>query len=319
VTAGAAGRRRLVLATRGSELALAQTRLVERLLLAAWPDLDVETEVVQTRGDRLLDRHVAEIGKGAFVKEIQAAVLAGRADVAVHSIKDLPVEPVEGLAPPVVPARADPRDVLVTRNGRVFTYLPEGATLGTSSVRRSAQILRRRSDLVPVPIRGNVGTRLRKLDAGEVDALVVAAAGLDRLGQEARIAERIDVAQMVPAPGQGALALEHRADDGDVAAILAEIADSDADYEVRAERSCLRRLGGGCHTPIGVHAERTGDMMRIDGIVVTPDGRRAARMWWRGPVERPAEEFGDILAELLVAAGARDILGGEVDETPGRR
>lgn len=297
------------IATRGSALARAQAEAVAGAVGAAWPGLEVELVVVRTRGDELLDRPVEEIGKGAFVKEVQAAVLDGRADVAVHSFKDLPTGPTPGLRVAAVPPRADPRDVLVTRSGTAFNYLPARARIGTGSRRRAAQLLRRRSDLELVPLRGNVDTRLAKLRAGEVDAVVLAAAGLERLGRLAEVTEFFDTDQMIPAPGQGALALEVREEDSRIAGLLARVHDPATAYAVTAERTCLARLGGGCNTPIAVFAITDGETMHIHGIVASPDGARAARLRWSGPT-RQAEEVGDTLAELLLAAGGREILSG---------
>jgi len=303
---------RLVVATRGSQLALAQAEAVARDLRATWPgrELEVVFEIVRTRGDDLLDRSVEAIGKGAFVKEVQAAVLDGRADVAVHAYKDLPTDPTPGLRVTAVPMRADPRDVLVSGTGKVLQYLPKGTRVGTGSGRRGGQLLRRRGDLLVLPIRGNVDTRLAKLDAGEFDAIVLAAAGLDRLGRLDRVSEYFDHDQMIPAPGQGALALEIRADDARIAALLAPLHDEHTAYAVLAERTCLKSLGGGCNVPIGVHALTDGDTMAIYGVVLTPDGTRAARMRWSGPW-RQAEDLGETLAELLMSIGAREILAGK--------
>jgi len=302
---------RLVLATRGSRLALAQAEAVSRELREAWADreLDIGLEIVRTRGDDQLDRSIEAIGKGVFVKEVQAAVLEGRADVAVHSYKDLPTERTPGLTIPAVPMRADPRDVLITRSGKNLAYLPEGTRVATGSGRRGGQLLRRRGDLVIVPIRGNVETRLAKLDAGEVDALVLAAAGLYRLDKLDRITEYFDHDQMIPAPGQGALALEARKGDARVRDLLAPLHDTHTAYAVLAERSCLAALGGGCNVPIGIHAITDGDRMAIFGIVLTPDGTRNARMRWSGPW-RDAADLGETLAELLMSIGAREILSG---------
>jgi hydroxymethylbilane synthase len=300
---------RLILATRGSKLALAQADQVAGALQEAWPDLAVDIQVERTRGDDMMDAAIPDIGKGAFVNEVRAAVLAGRADVAVHSYKDLPTQTEPGLRIGAVPMRADPRDVLVSTSGKAFTYLPPGARIGTSSTRRSAQLLRRRSDVKVVPIRGNVDTRLTKVAAGEFDAVVLAAAGLARLGLTEHISEYFDTDLLIPAPAQGALALEIRADDDGTARRLGPLHDAPTAYAVNAERACLRRLGGGCQAPIGLHAVTDGQAMAIYGIVAWPDGTRVARMRWSGPC-RPAEEVGSILADLLDAAGAQDILSG---------
>jgi len=299
----------LRLATRGSRLAVAQAESVAAELRAFHPALTVRLEIVQTRGDAELDRSIAAIGKGAFVREVQQAVLDGAADVAVHSFKDLPTDDVPGLVVGAVPMRADPRDVFVARDGKVFQYQPPGVRVGTGSPRRTAQLLRRRSDIAVVPIRGHVETRLAKLDQGDVDGLVLAAAGLDRLGLLDRVTEYFDTDLMIPAPGQGALALEVRADDQATAALLAPLHDEATAYAVRAERVCLARLGGGCGTPIGIFALTDGDIMAVHGIVSRPDGSKSARLRWSGPW-REAEDVGETLAELLLAAGAGNHLKG---------
>jgi hydroxymethylbilane synthase len=243
------------------------------------------------------------------VTEVRAALLDGRADLAVHSSKDLPTEPLPDLVVAAVPRRADPRDVLVSRTGQVFGYLPAGARIGTGSRRRAAQLLRRRGDVVIVELRGNVDTRLAKVAAGEVDAVVLAAAGLERLGRLAEVTEFFDPDQMIPAPGQGALALEARAGDRRVLKRLDPLHDARTAYAVTAERTCLAALGGGCHTPVAVFATTDGELMHIHGLVATPDGSHAARLRWSGPSGRP-EEVGRTLAELLLAAGGREILAG---------
>lgn len=302
-------RDRVVIATRGSRLALAQAEAVAAELRQHWPGLAVELSTIRTQGDVDLDSPVTGIGKGAFVNEVRQALLDGAADLAVHSYKDLPTDPAPGLIVAAVPMRADPRDVMVSRYHRPFTYLPEGAKIGTGSQRRAAQILRRRGDVCVLPIRGNVDTRLAKLAAGEFDAIVLAAAGLDRLGRRDEISEYFDTDTMIPAPGQGALALEARASDADTARLVAPLHDESSAYAVLAERTCLDRLGGGCNTPIGIFAITDGETMFIHGIVATQDGTRAARLRWTGPW-RQAEYVGETLSELLLAAGAGEILSG---------
>lgn len=303
---------RIRIASRGSALALAQSGMVAEALRQAWPErgLEIETVVVRTQGDVVQDRPVALIGQGVFVTEVQTALLDGRADLAVHSYKDLPTAPTPGLTVAAVPKRADPRDALITRGGRVLQYLPEGSRIGTGSGRRGGQLLRRRSDLSIVPLRGNVDSRLAQLEAGDYDGIVLAAAGLRRLGLAERITECFDVDLMIPAPAQGALALEIREDDGRLREILAPLNDAPSAFAVLAERACLAALGGGCSVPIGIHAQLADDHMTIFGVVLTADGTRTARMHWSGPM-RAAREIGETLAELLVAIGADKIIRGE--------
>lgn len=299
--------RPLRIATRGSKLALAQADLAVAALEAQWSGIATAIHVVRTSGDSDQITPATALGRGAFVREVQSAVLEGRADVAVHSYKDLPTSGLAGLADPVALTRGDIRDCLVAHVS-AFEYLPQGARIATASPRRAAQLLRRRRDLQVVPIRGNVDTRLRILDSGDIDGLVLAAAGLDRLDLAHRITERMDVEQMVPAPGQGAIALEARSDDAEVQALLTPLRDATTDYAVRAERGCLARLGSGCEIPLGVSAIVAEEACHMLGLVVSLDGRRAARMWWRSPMRMPPEEAGVILAELLLESGARELL-----------
>jgi hydroxymethylbilane synthase len=303
---------RVRIASRGSALALAQSRAVGEALRNAWPDLDldIETVIVRTQGDAVQDRPVAAIGQGVFVTEVQTALLEGRADLAVHSYKDLPTAPCSGLTVAAVPRRADPRDALITRGGRALQFLSEGSRIGTGSGRRGGQLLRRRPDLAVLPLRGNVDTRLARLESGAYDGIILAAAGLGRLGLAERITECFDVDQMIPAPAQGALALEIRENDGRLRELLAPLDDEPSAYAVLAERSCLAALGGGCSVPIGIHAQLSEGRMTIMGVVLTADGTRTARMRWSGPM-RAAREIGETLAELLVSIGADKIIRGE--------
>ncbi|MEO8083396.1 MAG: hydroxymethylbilane synthase [Ardenticatenales bacterium] len=300
-------RERFVLATRGSALARAQATQVADALRAAWPGVVVEPLVVRTQGDDITDRSVAEIGQGVFVGEVQRAVLDGRADIAVHSYKDLPTAQTDGLRIAAVPEREDARDCLVSLNGRVMTYMPPGARIGTGSARRRAQLLRRNHALSIEPIRGNVDTRLGRVAEGDLDGIVLAAAGLRRLGLAGRITEAFDTDVMVPAPAQGALALEVRHDDLEAGACVAALHDAWTGDAVTAERTCLALLGGGCHAPIGIHAVTDGETVALVGIVSLPDGSKSARLRWRAPSQAPAEA-GSILADLLMASGAGAIL-----------
>jgi hydroxymethylbilane synthase len=248
---------RLVYATRRSALALAQCRAFVARLKAAHPELELVEEQVVTTGDKIQDRPLSEVGgKGVFVKEIEDALLERRADIAVHSIKDVPAALPAGLAITCIPAREDPRDVLVApRNGKLVD-LPKGAKVGTSSLRRAVNILAVRPDLMIVPLRGNVDTRLRKVDAGEADAIVLARAGLVRLGLADRATEVLSPEVSLPAVGQGALGIESRIDDEPTRALLAPLADEATSRCVHAERGVLAALGADCKTPMGAYAER---------------------------------------------------------------
>ncbi|MBX3219251.1 MAG: hydroxymethylbilane synthase [Labilithrix sp.] len=254
---------RLVYATRRSALALAQCRAFVARLAAAHPDLELVEEQVVTTGDRIQDRPLSEVGgKGLFVKEIEEALLERRADVAVHSIKDVPATLPDGLAITCIPAREDPRDVLVAPRYGALADLPKGARIGTSSLRRAANVLAARPDLVIVPLRGNVDTRLRKVDAGEADGIVLARAGLVRLGLEGRATEVLSPEVSLPAVGQGALGIESRVDDDATRALLAPLADPTTSRCVHAERGVLAALGADCKTPMGAYAER----VETDGV-----------------------------------------------------
>lgn len=299
---------RVVLGARRSELARIQAERVEARLREAWPGLKVERLHVLTEGDRVLDRPLPEIGgKGLFTAELEAAIVAGSIDAAVHSLKDLPTRFEPRLTLLAVPEREDPRDVLVWRPGAGLDDLPPGAVVGTSSLRRRALLLRRRPDCRPRPIRGNVDTRLRKRAAGEYDALVLAAAGLRRLRSEEAPGTPLDPEAWLPAPGQGALAVQGRADDEPMAALFAAIDAEEARAAVAAERAFLARLEGSCRVPIGALAERQGDRIRLRGVVLAPDGSEAVEGVREGPAEE-ADELGRALAEALLSRGAERIL-----------
>jgi hydroxymethylbilane synthase len=299
----------LRIATRGSPLALWQANYVAERLRSRAGGRPVELVHIQTAGDRIQNVALAQIGSiGLFTKEIQRALLAGTADVAVHSLKDLPTEPVEGLVLAAVPPRGPTGDAFVSRRHSSFDRLPPGATVATSSLRRRAQLLSRRPDLRPVDIRGNVETRLRKLDEHELDALVLAQAGLERLGLASAIVEVLDPAWMLPAVGQGALGVECRADDGPTRELLARLDDAPTRQAVLAERALLRGLGGGCLVPIGAAATVAGDELTLCGAVLSPDGRERVAGQTLGPAAE-AEGLGRNLADQLLAQGARRLLG----------
>lgn len=293
--------------SRGSVLALAQSNWVRSQLIEHWPDLKVEIAVIRTSGDRLPDTPLAALGgKGVFTKEIEEALLRGEIDVAVHSMKDLPPDLPAGLMLAATPAREDPRDVVITRDGRSLSDLPRGTAIGTGSLRRRAQLLHWRPDLAVVPIRGNVDTRLRKLDSGEVGALVMAAAGLKRIGHAQRITEYLQDEVCVSAVAQGALGIEAQIG-AEVAEALAFLHDPATHSEVTAERALLDRLGGDCHVPIGARARRAGEAIELVAVVASPDGKRLCRAALRGDAAS-APELGRSVAEMLLDRGAAELL-----------
>ncbi len=278
----------LRLGTRGSPLALAQARMVKAALAAAVPaladDAAVEIVVVSTQGDRVQDRTLAEIGgKGLFTEEIEAGLLVGSLDIAVHSMKDMPTALPDGLVISALLSRADPRDALIARGPRSIAELPHGAVVGTASLRRAAQLRAVRPDLEVVPLRGNVQTRLRKLDAAEVQATFLAMAGLIRLGLEAVVSAALAPEEMLPAVAQGAIGIECRAGDDLVLEALAQIGDAATMTRVTAERAFLAVLDGSCRTPIAALAELVGDRLRLRGLVASPDGRVVERIEAEGP------------------------------------
>ncbi|MBW1787471.1 MAG: hydroxymethylbilane synthase [Deltaproteobacteria bacterium] len=298
----------LRIGTRGSKLALAQSRWVRGEILARHPDVQVELVRIKTTGDKILDTPLSRIGgKGLFVKEIEEALLRRDVDLAVHSIKDIPARLPDGLMLSAFPEREDPRDALVSEGDLPLDALPAGARVGTSSLRRGAQLLRRRPDLVLVPLRGNVDTRLAKLDSGNLEAIVLAAAGLKRLGLEGRISQAIPVEYLLPAIGQGALGLEVRRHDGDTLRVLDFMDHEPTRITVLAERAFLAELDGGCQVPIAGFARMAGDRVVIEGMVSEPDGNHWVSDTLSGPVDRAAD-MGRELARKLLAAGADKIL-----------
>ncbi len=298
----------LRLGTRGSALALTQSRWVaDRIRARGTP---TEMVVVRTTGDRMQDRPLPEIGgKGLFTKELDRALLDHDIDLAVHSLKDLPTESEAGLVVAAIPVREDPRDVLITRTGASggLASLPENARVGTSSLRRQALALAFRPDLEVVPIRGNLDTRIRKVDDGEYDAIVVAGAGVKRLGWSERIAEWLELTAWLPAPGQGALGIVTRADDEEVRRLLMELEHGDSRIAVAAERSLLGTLEGGCRVPVAALGLPYAHGLRLWGLVASPDGRRAVRADRTGDSAEP-EELGRRVPEVLLERGAGEIL-----------
>lgn len=293
--------------TRGSPLALAQTAEVVARLHAAHPDIAVETVPIRTHGDDGLreDRGTALDGKRAFTKRIEDALLDGRIDFAVHSLKDLPTDHVPGLAVAALPRRSDPRDVLVSNEGHGSADLGPGVRVGTSSLRRRAQLLARWPGLAVSELHGNVGTRLRRLDAREYDAVVVAAAGLHRLQLQDRIAEPLDPDVVTPAPGQGALAVEARTEDPRVIKLLAGIDDPACRRATEAERDLSARVGGGCNVPFGALAELHGRRILLRAMVASPDGARLLR----ARAEGLADDW-----RLVVNAVWKDLRAGGADD-----
>jgi hydroxymethylbilane synthase len=298
---------RLRIGSRGSLLALTQTKWVKQQLEQHYPDLQVDLQIIKTSGDRFIDVAIPTIGgKGVFTKEIEDALLRQDIDIAVHSMKDLPTRLPAGLIVAAMPTREDARDVLVSRDGRNLRDLDVGARVATGSLRRRTQLLHHRGDLAVVPIRGNVDTRLRKLDDGEADALIMAAAGLKRIGRAERINQFLSDDVCVSAVAQGALGIETRESDA-MQVLLAFLHDDSSAAEVSAERSLLDRLGGGCHVPIGARARVEGESLTMIGVVASPHGKAFCKAAIGG-ARRDASNVGKALAEQLLKEGAAAIL-----------
>ncbi|MEI7967635.1 MAG: hydroxymethylbilane synthase [Betaproteobacteria bacterium] len=303
--------RKLIIATRESALALWQAEYVRDQLQAVHPQLEITLLGMTTEGDRKLGTTLAKIGgKGLFVKELEEALLDGRADIAVHSMKDVPVNLPDGFTIAAIALREDPRDAFVSNRFSDLADLPRGARVGTSSLRRESQLRARRPDLVVEPVRGNVQTRLRKLDQGEFDAILLAAAGLKRLQLESRIRSFISPEDSIPAVGQGAIGIECRADRPEIIRLLGPLADPDTAWCVQAERAMSRALAGSCTAPLGGFACTDGSQATLTGFVALPDGRRMQRA--SRQVDRAstsADALGQSVAGMLIAAGALEILG----------
>jgi hydroxymethylbilane synthase len=298
--------RTLRLGTRGSRLAVAQSGQVADTLRAL--GAEIEMVIIRTSGDRLADVALADFGgKALFVREIEEALLDGRVDAGVHSLKDMPAVLPAGLSLAAYPLREDPRDVLLTRSGGGLDELPRGARVATSSLRRGALLLARRPDLSITPIRGNVDTRLRKLDEGLYDGLVMARAGLERLGLKPEHAHPLPVEEFLPAVGQGILGVEARTADGEVLEALMGVDHAGTRIQALAERAFLRRLGAGCHTPVAGHARLEGDAIAIAGLVASLDGATVLAGGASGPCSE-AEALGERLADDLLARGACALL-----------
>ena len=299
---------RLIIASRESPLAMWQAERVRARLLTHHPGLTVDILGMTTSGDRQLDTALSKIGgKGLFVKELEQALLDGRADLAVHSLKDVPMHLEAEFTLAAIGERADPRDAFVSPNHASLDDLPEGALVGTSSLRRQSQLKAAYPRLRFAPLRGNLQTRLNKLDRGDYDAIVLAAAGLERLGLNARIRTRLSIATSLPAVGQGVLGIETLAARGDVIALLAPLEDRDARACVEAERAFSRALGGNCQVPIAAHAQLKDQQLTLEGLVATPDGAQMLRATHSG-LAADAEKIGQQLAQQLIARGAHAIL-----------
>jgi hydroxymethylbilane synthase len=299
---------KLRIATRRSRLALWQAEHVAALLRAAHEGLEVELVPMVTEGDRILDRALAEVGgKGLFIKELEVAMYEGHADLAVHSMKDVPADMPEGMVLATVLERADPRDAFVSNRFGALDDLPQGARVGTSSLRRQCQLRHARPDLEVIQLRGNVDTRLRKLDEGQYDAIILAAAGLKRLGLDARIASLVPTEASLPAVGQGVIGIECRADDEATRRLVGALEHGPTLTCLEAERAFAARLQGSCQSPVAGFAELEGDRLRLRGLVGAPDGTQVFADEARGPASGAAS-LGDRLASRLLEAGAGPLL-----------
>jgi hydroxymethylbilane synthase len=289
-------------------LALKQSGMIKAALQKLWPEIEVELQIIKTTGDKITDVPLAKVGgKGLFVKEIEDALLDRSVDLAVHSMKDVPAVLPDGLEIGAVPEREDPRDALIIRQGKDICDLAHGAVIGTSSLRRAAQMLQMRSDFNIANLRGNLETRLRKLEEGQYDAIILAVAGLRRMGWQDRITMHLDPSRFIPAIGQGAIGIEVRSADERIARILAPLNHPDSATAVRAERSLLTELEGGCQVPIGGHARIAGGKIELLGLVASLDGKQVFRVVKTAPREN-AVELGKQVAAQLLDAGAKKIL-----------
>lgn len=299
--------RTLTLGSRPSKLARWQSEYILARLNASRPDLSLRFVTLVTEGDKVLDRPLPEIGgKGVFTAELESALRSGAIDLAVHSLKDLPVDDSPGLCIGAVSQRADARDVLVSAAGKTLEALPFGARIGTSSLRREAQLRAFRPDLTILPLRGNVDTRIRKALQGDYDAIILAAAGVERLDLGQHITEYLPFEVMLPAPGQGALAVQCRADDAELLEILRPLHDEPTRRAVTAERCFLSALGGGCSAPVAAHAKASAQNLELTGLVALPSGQKVIRVQAAG--DDPAA-LGDLLAQRALALGAGELLG----------
>ena len=298
---------RITIGTRGSKLALWQAEHVRGLLVNAFADLCIDFSIIKTTGDQLQSNPLSNISKGLFTKEIEIALLDQKIDLAVHSVKDLPTDLPKGLKICCIPAREDPRDALISKSGLGLNNLPTGAKIGTSSLRRKSQLFYLRSDLEVTALRGNIDTRMRKLKETDLDAIVLAAAGVKRLFGADLVTQFFEVDEIVPAVGQGALGIEIRENDDQTNTLLKEIRCQRSEVEVGVERVVLRELGGGCQVPIGVNAKLESNKLSVVGLVSSPDGRKRIL---KKTVSDSADstEVGLLLAEKLIQDGANEIL-----------
>jgi hydroxymethylbilane synthase len=300
---------KIVIATRGSKLALWQAEWIKSELEHIDSTLDVELNIIKTTGDKILDVPLAQVGgKGLFVKEIEEAMLRGEADLAVHSMKDVPTDLPQGLHLTTITKREDPRDAFIAgKDMKSFLDLPQGATVGTSSLRRICQLLNKRPDLRISQLRGNVDTRLRKLEEGQFDAIILATAGVKRLGHADKISERMSTDISLPAIGQGAVGIECRVDDEFINTLLAKLNHFETAVCVRAERAFLKKLEGGCQVPIAAYAQLIDGKVAMSGLVGSVDGKTLIKDTLEGTPDEP-ETLGTALAEKLLAQGAKEIL-----------
>jgi hydroxymethylbilane synthase len=297
----------LTIGTRGSQLALWQAQFVKDRLKCHFPDLETQLKIIKTTGDAIQDRSLVGLGKGVFTKQIENALLAEDIDLAVHSLKDLPTELPDGLCIAAILEREDPRDVLVTATGFPLEDLLGGAKIGTTSPRRKAQLLYIRPNLRVVDVRGNIDTRLRKLRETDLDGIILAAAGIKRLLEPEIITQYFDTERMVPAVGQGALAVEAREGDSTVKTLLAPLNDPETVAEVTAERTVLKSLGGGCQVPVGAHATHVEDELSLIAAVCHPEGIHRIVETATGTPDA-AQHLGKIVAEKLQGSGATELL-----------
>ena len=298
----------IVIGTRGSKLALWQAEHIAGRIRERFPAIEVTLKKIVTTGDKILDVPLAKIGgKGLFTKELENAMLSGDIDLAVHSLKDMPTELPEGLMLAAITTRADASDAFVSLRYNSLDALPQGAKVGTSSLRRRAQILKYRPDLQTIDLRGNLDTRIKKLENQEMDAIILATAGLKRLGLEQYITQILPIEICLPAVGQGALAIETRQDDAEVLSVLEFLNDSETIAAVTAERAYLREVQGGCQVPVGVHGEVNGDQLLLEATILKIDGTREVREQICGSCSE-AEELGIKLAQQMLAAGGKEIL-----------
>jgi hydroxymethylbilane synthase len=298
----------ITIGTRGSALALWQAEWVKSTIIRHHPSLSVSLEIIKTKGDKILDVPLAKVGgKGLFVKEIEEAMLNGKIDIAVHSMKDMPAEIPDGLCIAAVPERETPNDVLISRHNLPLSELPHGARIGTSSLRRSSQLLNIRPDIAIEPLRGNLGTRIEKLKTQGLDAIVLAAAGVKRLNMENKISEYIDTQTLLPAVGQGALCIETRENDPDTDKIISNLDHLVTHLVITGERAFLKRLEGGCQVPMAAYGTIKNSELTITGLVAEIDGSKVIKQVITGPAT-DAKKIGTELAERLIDMGAGDIL-----------